>query len=527
MTRDFVLDWIEQRLTPGAKAAPRRALEDDLGELQPLLMSAAVLSPPFDADVLARTLDLDRRRLTGSLTKAVARGFLTPASGSRFAFSDRELARRAYDAIPDDARATLHRRAAEALTDSQPHPAISSAIARHFELACDWKQAVLWHRAAAKRACDLGRRAAAVDHLHRALELCGRDGLHPSPREELKILGMLGPLLSQRDGSGATAVFAIYARCLEIVDAFAAKEVAGDFEARWGLAACILVQGRVDTALELCRRLLVSSERDGNVTRQLLAFRLHGLARLMAGEIDGAISDLDEACQRYDFGRDAALRHRYASDQLALALAHKAWAQAIAGRIEQSDATSELALEHADRVQHAHTSAHVSCVLAGRAQVLGRRGETASMAIGGAWLAQQHGFPYWSAWADILLGWREAGSNRAQGLARLDRGVVAYRKTGAGQILSYAMLLRGGMALDGGGRDEALAAAEAGLAAARDHGVRLFESDLIRLKALAIGGSFGGMLMTDAAKLAQRQGALLFQRRIVTASIAMSSLGGK
>ena len=149
------------------------------------------------------------------------------------------------------------------------------------------------------------------------------------------------------------------------------------------------------------------------------------------------------------------------------------------------------------------------------------------MAIGGAWLAQQHGFPYWSAWADILLGWREAGSNRAQGLARLDRGVVAYRKTGAGQILSYAMLLRGGMALDGGGRDEALAAAEAGLAAARDHGVRLFESDLIRLKALAIGGSFGGMLMTDAAKLAQRQGALLFQRRIVTASIAMSSLGGK
>lgn len=525
MTRDFVLDWIEQTMDGLAcDIAPIEHVPvgagNRFGELAPLLMAASVFDGAFAIDVLARMLDLDPRRLAAPMAAAVEGGHFERAGDGRsqwHTFRDPAAAREIYAAIAEDGKPQLHRRAAEALRASVATPslALAASIARHFEIAAEWSNALLWRRVAAERAIELEMPAVAVEHLRTAQAICDSEGVHPSPRIELAVLDMMGPLLAQLEGSGSRHVATIYTRCLEIAGGFDDTETAVEFDMLWGLNACVLVHGRVETGRELSRKLVQAAEAANDCARLLLARRLDALGMMLAGEIEAAIVGFEAVCRLYETTRHADLRYRYASDQAAVALAHKSWAEAIAGATAASDRSSADAIDHAERLRHAHTSAHVMCILAARAQTLQRRDQAGSLATAGLLLARRHSFPYWCAWADIVLGWHEAGRDARKGIARVDSGIAAYRLTGGGQALPYAMLLRASLALIAGDRMAALDAAEAGLELAAAHGVRLFEAELLRIKALASGRDHGRQAMlNEALAIARRQGAGLFAEQI-------------
>ncbi len=439
-----------------------------LAELRPLVMAASVPNEFIEMPVLARMLEMDQRQLSAPLATAVARGVLRVSRSHgvvSYRFIDPAMRQAAYASIDRSIRLGLHRRVAEALQTSSGAPPLACAawIAGHYEAAAAWATAVWWWRTAGERAAIDASPKTAVEYTRRALSLCAPGGPAASPKEELATLSQLGPLEAQLQGSGSKSVADVYARCLEVADRFDPSETSSGFDVLWGLVACILVHGRVATAREIGAKLLRTAEASANDVHILLATRLEGLAALLGGEIDRSIEAFERVGNLYDFRRHAGLRFRFASDQAAVALAHKSWAEAIAGRIAASERSATGALEQLERLRHPHTSAHVSCVLAARAQTLGCRDTAAPLATAGLALARWHRFIYWEAWAQIILAWHEAGRHARAGAIHVDGAIEAYRSTGAGQALPYAQMLRASIALAAGDRATAMAAADAGL----------------------------------------------------------------
>ena len=510
MTIDFALDWIRRKVAPDEPRGSDTAV---------IALAASVMGDPIDAQLLASILDMDLRQLLPCLDMGVAAELLhAPRSGAAgtYQVADAEALAAAHHDMPFATRAALHQRAAEYLKSaSVPSTSDQAArIATHHVAAAMWDQAFQSWLLATERAIEEAQGVLAVAHLERALAICRTHPGAISRLSELSALSLLGPLVAQLNGSGADAVIGVYARCLEITDELPDVDQSAHFDILWGLNASILVHGRIETAREMGARLLSSARGAEDVTKILLATRLQGLGSLLAGEIGQAIGNFNTVEQLYDAKHHAPLRFRYASDQAAVAFAHKAWAQAIAGEFDASERTSEAALDLARLLRHAHTSAHVTCVLAARAQTLRMRDRAAPLAFAGLTLARQFGFAYWEAWAEIVLGWHDGEGDPDAGIARIATAIAAYRRTGAGQALPFAQLLVAGLHHAAGDRTAAVQASNAALDYSEAFGIRLFQSEILRTKAQAVARSRERSALLEAAiATARRQGARLFEVR--------------
>jgi len=481
-------DGMDLLLEPGPLNAVLSARLDALGALKALAQAAAVIGRQFDASTLALVLQMDRKRICESLENLVTGGFLEPISARRgtdlFRFSHALLRDAAYASVLKSRRRALHQRIADILVEDSMHAAEQSPeiVAEHYAAAGNGKGAFAWWHKAGMRAAEISATRAAVDHLNQALAIRARDPEAGSPQEEIEILRLLGIQLAALKGNGAPEVVATLQRCLELSRQVAGP--AGDFDALWALHSCYLVRGEVTRALEIGEGLTVSADQGGTEEQRLRAHRMQGLAKLLGGRLEEAFGHYRLVLQLYDVCRHAELRFQHASDQGALAHAHLAWGEAIANRLDSSSCNADAALKLASRLQHPHTSAHVLCVLAARAQTLGERQAASALAFAAKTLGERYEFPYWSAWADIVLGWTENG-REAGGIDLIESAIGAYRRTGATQALPYALLLLAESALACNQPQRALSATEEGFQLAQRNGLALYASELLRVRALA------------------------------------------
>ena len=320
--------------------------------------------------------------------------------------------------------------------------------------------------------------------------------------------------MAQLKGSGSNDVAAVYAHCLEIAEELHGTTSPIAFDVLWGLNACILVHGRIETASELSQRLLKAAGSAGNETQILLATRLKGLAGFLAVNLNEAIDDFRVVQQLCESTDHTALRFSHASDQGAVARAHQAWAEAIAGEFENSENSHIEALYQAERLKHPHTSAHVMCVLAARAQSLGQGHIAAPLANAGRTIARRHNFEYWEAWADLIRGWHSGLRALETAPAALDLAIQSYKQTGAGQGLPYAHHLRASVALAAGDMATAAATADAGLACCESYGVMFFKAALLLDKSQATSAEPDRRNLIELALVvARRHKAVLFENR--------------
>jgi hypothetical protein len=157
------------------------------------------------------------------------------------------------------------------------------------------------------------------------------------------------------------------------------------------------------------------------------------LTKLLAGHLHEAFEHYRQALAIYDPNGHGGFRFQSASDQGAIARAPLAWGEAIAGKTRSSFQNAKKAIGLASRLRHPHTTAHVTCVLAARAQTLGDLNTAAALAHAGKTLGEQFEFPYWSAWADLILGWVNGRRGSAAGIVLIENAMAAYQKTGARQ----------------------------------------------------------------------------------------------
>lgn len=513
-------------LEPGPLNTVLSARLDALGALKALAQSAAVVGREFDAEVLSRVLQVDGSRLADDLHELVGLGILECVPGrvgrAAFRFSHMLLRDAAYASVIEPGRRELHFRTAELLTQDRHAAELAPEIvARHYATAGDCRMAFAWWFKAGLRAAEISSTRSAVHHLSQALAARRRDPEAGSPEEEVAVLRLLGVQLASLNGDGAPEAVDTFRHCLDLSRNVSAPD--GDFDAQWALHASHLVRGEIGKALDIGERLTGSADRNGSEERRLRAHRMQGLAKLLSGRLEESFAHYRLVLAIYDEARHTRLRFEHASDQGALAHAHLAWGEAIAGRLESSARNAEAALALSSRLHHPHTSAHVLCVLAARAQTLGERQAASALAFAGRIIANRHEFPYWRAWAEIILGWSHAlgdsGSSDPAGIGLIENAIRAYRRTGAAQALPYAQLLVAEAALACERPRRALAAAVEGWQLAEQHGLMLYGSELLRLRAIAelrLGTDIATVprLIAQAGELAARQGAGTFSSRI-------------
>ena len=433
--------------------------------------------------------------------------------------------------LPEERRRTLHGKIAEALTveSCDPNPEV---VAGHYLGAGDLRRAFIWWRRAAERAAGIASPHSAATNLQRALAAKAERGETFNEMEEVEVLKLLGVQLTQLKGSAAPETLTTYQRALDLLGRMPAVGPELRFDLFWGLDACHLVRGDVKNALTLGRSLLTAAVEAGSEEKVMLAQRMHAVAKLLSGAIGEAIELYSLVLQRYDQARHGVLRFGYASDQGAVAHAHLAWALAIAGRPDEAQEHSRAALRLAGSLDHAHTSAHVVCVLAAAAQILGERGIAAALGVAGRALGNRHDFPYWSAWSGLVLGWVEGARMPEKAALRITEAIDAYRATGARQALPYGYLLLGCILLRARQAENALEALERAWSIGERHELRVYAAEVLRLRARAearLGAESGRItaLLEEAVQMARDQGALTFAARAERTAQRLTGRQGK
>jgi hypothetical protein len=205
---------------------------------------------------------------------------------------------------------------------------------------------------------------------------------------------------------------------------------------------------------------------------------MHGLTVMLNGQLHEAERHYGIVLDAYDPARDAALRFAFGSDQAALALAHRAWTRALKGDSDGAREDGALARRRAETLAHGHTSAHVLGVLAIAALQAGGDAEAALAAQEARAIAVEHDFPYWVAWADVILAAGKRGRQPSEQMRALEAAISAYQQQNARQLLPMAYGRLAQVALDGGFADAARSAIARGLAVAADGGTIIHRPQL-------------------------------------------------
>lgn len=496
---------------------------DALGLLKPVAQAAALLGRVFDSRCLARFLQMELHSVESRLDLLVSRGVLVRRSKSphSFRFPQGLVWSQAYGAVPRLRRRELHREIARIVEgDGGVETAVPpEVVAFHWKQAGDHARAFAWWSKAARYEADRDRPEAAVACINEALAAKQQAPQACGEQEEAGLMSLLGAQLRASQGSSSLATIAAYERAREIVAAIPARPRDIDLDISWGLATVHLVRGEIHSAVAASGRLLDDARECGAAGMVLVALRMHGTARLMSGDLRGALADFQAAVDGAGQVHDGETCRRLLSDPGAVALAHLASAQALAGHCEASRRSRAGALGQVARIGHAHTTSNVLGVLALAAMHLDDCHAAAALSRASLAVSAEHGHRYWETRARLILAFEEtivSGKPCPEPLAaELDR----YRKSGAGRARTFSTCLAADVALRARRPQMALELLEAATPLAVAQGERLYLPEVIRLEACAklglglLDATEVNALLREAETLAWSFGAIAFARR--------------
>jgi predicted ATPase/class 3 adenylate cyclase len=461
---------------------------DDLGEVKPIAQVAAVLGREFDEQVLARVLDLPRAVLTHKLEALIAAGVIVDLGGglqASHAFKHVLIREAAYSGLLRARRRLTHAKIARVLTSdfsqiAELHPEL---VAQHLEEADIFSDAIIWWVKAGEQA---SRQSTTVDSIRlferaRALFANLPDENKSLPRAELS--NLLGVQYIAAHGYASPLASSSFSEAVSILESYGNPPSTPLFVALWGLHVHAMVRADMPRAIEIGVRMLNLAEKEGDPEKVLQANRLQGLSQLLTGAHREATYHYSEVLRRYNSAASESQRFRYGGDPGVLALIQLAWSEWIGGRILLSERHAAEAIGHARRIAHAHSLVYAIAVdslrlLTGRDFISSK--ETA---IEARTLAEKHGFRYWIAWSDIVLAGleRQADPDRAYDL--LTKAIGRYQSTGARQLVPYALALEAECLLDLDRPRDAGSILDSALALVEDTGVRLYQAEILRLRA--------------------------------------------
>ncbi|UTW12345.1 adenylate/guanylate cyclase domain-containing protein [Marinobacterium rhizophilum] len=448
---DFKLSHRPQMLhIPVTVQGVLNARIDRLGnEEKRLLQRCAVVGKRFTWSLAQAVVDLPPQRLRDLLLRLQAREYLfeCPAFPEvEYSFKHGLTHQVAYDSLLHSRRSELHESIAVAIerqfsSDLDNH---YTELAHHYRRSNNGAKAVEYLRRAGQHAVQHCANLEAIDLLEAALHLLPKlpdetDRIH----EELTLQLNLGLAWMAVRGYGANEVELSYRRALELCPQ--AAHTSQHFTALMGLNAFYLVRGQLQDARTLAEQLITLAGAMKEPVFFMHAHRTLGVVLFFIGDFVTARAHLEQALSFFDPHQQYGQSIPFGMDTEALVLPFLALVLAWQGLPDQ-------ALQYVDDVLRQNTAFSQPLdrvfALGFAAELHLQRGETQlSLERAGAAiaLADEQGFPFWSAWAAVVKG-RALGDlgQVDEGLRQLQQGVAEYQATGANLWQMHFMVLLAG-----------------------------------------------------------------------------------
>jgi predicted ATPase len=449
---------------------------------------AATLGREFQYDLLAAVVSVDEPTLQAELAKlAGAEILFSKGSPPRCAylFKHALLEEALHNALEEAQRRRFHRQVAEVMEARFPHSVENQPelLALHFTEAGLIDKAVSYWLRAGRRSQEHFANVEAISHLKRGLEmLLTLDESAARDARELELLGPLGTAYIAARGYAAPEVGPIFHRARDL--AARGGETTQTFTMMRGHFAYHIVRGDFRLCTELAERAMQFAGQAGDPGILMEALFLEGLTRLYRGDFAGARESCARALADYDdrartafwaaqTGEDSGVTHRC---YLALACWHLgAPDRALALNREARDLARSLQQPFTLEYALHHTGwLHQHCRLGVLTQAAGD--EEMRIAI-------EQGFLFWHASGTLYAGAGLLLRERSEeGLQLLQKGLEAYRATGAGLGLPYYLSILGEAFTQTNRFDEARHAFDEAFALVEKNDERFQEAELHRLR---------------------------------------------
>ena len=478
---------------------------DRMGEAKNVAQTAAVLGHSFARTLLEHVWHGDSDALDLSLAVLGDAALVChqgDGDSDSYGFRHALLAEIAYDSLLREERRKIHRRTADALvlqfqqiSKSRPelvasHYGAAGASALSFDY---WMEA---GRLAALRSAN----AEAAQHYKNAeLELDNLTGADLALQEERKLALYLAraPVLSALLGWAAPEVEGTYMAILQIAQSNKDR-LSDQFHAWIGLCNVYLLQGNLDDARKAINRMEEISSTLDVEDLKLRWHRLSGFCNFLSGHFEAAVEHYDKTLLPIAAEHQAESSSRRNTnvsgvDPSIIGYSIKAWSHWFIGQNDKADDASMRALEAAESVRHPFSIGYALCLASSLAQCRDDAINAKRFAEEALALSEKYHFPYWHAWAKIILGWVEAVDGSSdEGIKLLIDGMERYKLANAAQMRGYSLSLLSHAYLKAGRPKDAAATAQTAIVEAERTGIVFYQSEAYRLLGEAsaeLGGS--------------------------------------
>jgi predicted ATPase/type II secretory pathway predicted ATPase ExeA len=355
-----------------------------------------------------------------------------------------------YDEIPEARRVRLHRRIGEHLRVAFGAEAGSLApvLAVHFERGRDPEKAAGYRRMAGERALRLHAYHEASQHFQKALDAFdqarGRlaDGASEDPLHwEIEVCTKLGAVLNVTRGHADPDVRKIQSRVRLLVEHL--DDPAAQLQILFGLWTFSTAAAELAESAHLVTQMLELTAGTENDELLLMAHCARARTCFLRGEFAESADSVRQVLTLYDPLRSGDLPERYGQDEPGvISQGVDGWRLWLQGYPAQAATRVREACELAERLDTPWAKAFAGVWVLLPLQLRGDTTELERRADDLHRLSTEHGFSEWIGWATFFKGW-VAGTraNEADGISLMERGLDAWRGTGAHILEPYLLAL--------------------------------------------------------------------------------------
>lgn len=529
----YVVSRTEEKFNiPSTLQASLTARLDRLAESKEVAQIGAVIGREFEHELLSQCIDRGRDELEQDLERLEATGLIfRRGSGLRriYQFKHALVRDSAYDSLLKSRRAEIHHRVALCLESEVDHESkagetrkdVADMLAYHFAAAKDWPRAVRYYLMAARQSLEVSSYGAALDLLHKALEITSDLSSEDGARAELSIRLEMGKIHQALRGFTNPEAEMNFRR---------AGTIATEKEDRQRLALAMfglwefhLFKLELDQAQDLAEGILTIADSENDDILRVVAYRTLANVAYQKGDLNDTIAHATAVLERYQSNKISEYILRLTYDPKLFALGMKSWVQSLAGELAQAEETLATLFAWADELDHpastcvAHLSALKLHYNLGNVAAIGEH--AAAMRE----LAQKFGLFWYDAFGSMFGYWHAAMTSAdtidTEAFAGEFEGI--YRNTVApdGNLLihsQYSRMLAEAL-LSFGALEDAEKVVDEGLAICETSGERIYHGELTRLRGqllLKQGYLDSGITeLQRAISLTSQRGQKLFELR--------------
>ncbi|AGB26950.1 adenylate/guanylate cyclase family protein (plasmid) [Mycobacterium sp. JS623] len=489
--------------------------------------AAALIGSRFDRRLLSSVVELSKHQVDDVLQELGRGRVLQPVGKDSWRFHHELLREVAAELSPPSLRRRLHSRIADALVATAADGAPEwPLVAHHYQQAARFDEAASAYQKASANARQRGALGEARAHLTRALENIERLAANQArDRREVAVRLERGFLTSAAAGHASTEAAAEFERCLQLIGDEPTPEMFATFSALWSYYGAV---GDLHRATQLVEALRMTLE-DMPEWYRVANDASRGALAVFRGQYHTARATLEAAAAELDHIGSPEIEGAWfaPNDPLAAMYSFVALTRFMQGDlagVETAFAQMDRRCEKLPFPHGAFTLCYGRAIETGIRSEAGQFDRAAELTEEVARLGEQNGFDEWvgiatcnkaslAARAALVAGTAEPAALQEH-IGNLTAVVEAWRAIGRKAFLgSYdAALAR---VLNAAGmKDAARERVELALQMADETGFRMYDADLLRIRALTYDDPQARHAgLRSAIELAQTQGVHVFELR--------------